>query len=77
MIKPEKRRPVGLWTVIYMASDRETADRIEKAIKDEGILVKTREIMKSKRRCCCIEIIVPESEAEEAQNIILEKNLFT
>ncbi|HHY42940.1 MAG TPA: hypothetical protein GX514_08905 [Thermoanaerobacterales bacterium] len=66
-----------MWAVIYIATDRETADRVAKAIKEEGILVKTREVMKSKRRGCCIEIIVPESEAQEAQNVILEKNLLT
>lgn len=64
-----------MWTVIYMATDKDTALRVEKAIKDEGFLVKTREVMKSKRHGCYIEIIVPESEAQEAQNVILEKNL--
>ena len=63
-----------MWTVVYMAMDQETALRVEDAISSEGILVKTREIM-SKRHDHCIEVIVPESEAQEAQNIILEKNL--
>lgn len=64
-----------MWTVIYMATDKETALRVEKAIKSEGFLVRTREVMKSKRHGCCIEIIVPESEAQEAHSVILEKNL--
>ena len=62
-----------MWTVVYMAMNQETALRVEDAIRSEGILVKTREIMKSKRHDHCIEVIVPESEAQEAQNIILEK----
>jgi hypothetical protein len=64
-----------VWTVIYMATDKKTACKVEEAIKSEGFLVRTRQAMKSKRYGCCIEVIVPESEAQEAQNIILEKNL--
>ncbi|HQA60293.1 MAG: hypothetical protein WBJ82_00470 [Tepidanaerobacteraceae bacterium] len=64
-----------MWTVIYMATDKDTAHKVVQAIKDEGFLVKTREVMKSKKHGCCIEISVPESEAQEAQNVILEKNL--
>lgn len=64
-----------MWTVIYMATDKETAIKVEDAIKSEGFLVKTRQVMKSKRHGICIEILVPESEAQEAQKVILEKNL--
>ncbi|WP_231848318.1 hypothetical protein [Tepidanaerobacter acetatoxydans] len=66
---------MDLWTVIYIASDKETALKVEEAIRSEGFLVATREVMKSKRHGCYIEVIVPESEAQEAQNVILEKNL--
>jgi len=58
-----------------MATDKDIAQKVVKAIKDEGFLVKTREVMKSKKYGSCIEISVPESEAQEAQNVILEKNL--
>ncbi|MGI6485137.1 MAG: hypothetical protein GX759_07000 [Thermoanaerobacterales bacterium] len=64
-----------MWTVIYMATDKKTAAKVENAIKSEGFLVKMREIMKSKRHGSCIEILVPESEAQEAQRVILEQNL--
>ncbi|MFO7152419.1 MAG: hypothetical protein DIU66_004150 [Bacillota bacterium] len=64
-----------MWTVVYMVTDKETADKVVNALKEEGFLVKTKEIMKSKKRGCYIEILVPESEAEEAQKTILEKNL--
>jgi DNA topoisomerase VI subunit B len=58
-----------------MATDKQTAVKVEDTLKNEGILVKTREVMKSKKHGCCIEILVPESEAQEAQKVILEKNL--
>ncbi|HHY04909.1 MAG TPA: hypothetical protein GX534_06970 [Thermoanaerobacterales bacterium] len=64
-----------MWTVIYVATDEDNAKVVENAIKSEGILAKTREVLKSKRHGCCIEILVPETEAQEAQEVILEKNL--
>ena len=64
-----------MWTVIYMATDRETALKVEEALKIEGILVNVKRVMESKRHGCCIEVQVPESEAQEAQKVILEKNL--
>lgn len=64
-----------MWTVIYIATDKVTASKVENIIKNEGFLVKLREVMKSKRHGSCIEILVPESEAREAQKVILEQNL--
>ena len=64
-----------MWTVVYMAADKATAEKVEKAIKEEGFLVKLREVMKSKKHGSCIEILVPESEAQEVQKVLLEKNL--
>jgi len=64
-----------VWTVIYMATDMGTAHEVEEAMQREGILVKLKQVMKSKRHGCCIEVQVPESEAQEAQQIILERNL--
>lgn len=61
--------------MIYMATDKETAVKVQEAIQSEGILVKSKQVMKSKRHGCCIEVLVPESEAQEAQKVILEKNL--
>ncbi|GEM_PF-1838648 len=70
-----EKEAVTLWTVVYIASDEDTAYKVAEAIKNEGFLVTTREVMKSKKHGCYIEILVPESEAEEVQNFILEKNL--
>lgn len=64
-----------MWTVVYMATDENTAEKVKEAIESEGILVKTKEVMKSKKYGCCVEILVPESETLEAQQVILEKNL--
>ncbi|KYO67831.1 MULTISPECIES: hypothetical protein [Thermovenabulum] len=64
-----------MWTVVYMTTSKETADKVAEILKNEGFLVKTKEALKSKKKGCYIEILVPEAEAEEAHKIILEKNL--
>lgn len=65
-----------MWTVVYMACDKQTAKKVEGTLKDEGILVRSREIVVTSRgNRCCIEILVPESEALEAQQVIYENNL--
>jgi hypothetical protein len=61
-----------MWTVVYMASNKKTADRINEVLVKEGFLVKIREV----NRACgkkhdCYEILVLESEAEEAQSILI------
>ena len=63
-----------MWTVIYMATDEETAFKVKTAIQEEGFLVKTREICKCKQDYC-VEILVPESEVQEVHKVILEQNL--
>ena len=62
-----------MWTVIYIAQSKKMAEKIEKLLTDEGMLVKVQSVGKrfeSERGY--YEILVPESEAEEAQNILYE-----
>ena len=65
-----------MWTVVYMAQSREIAAELEKLLTEEGILVKKRPVSKDKEKengneYC--EILVPESEIEEAHSVIIEK----
>lgn len=62
-----------MWTVIYMAPNREMADKIRVLLSDEGLLVKLRKVNRcGKKKQVFYEIPVLESEAEEAHNILLE-----
>lgn len=61
-----------MWTVVYMASNKKTADRLKDLLMREGFLVRLREISKiCSRKHNVYEILVLESEAEEAQNILI------
>ena len=63
-----------MWTVVYMAQNRETANRLEAILTGEGILVKIRPISKNPDQSdSCFEILVPEAEVEEAHGVMIEQ----
>lgn len=61
-----------MWTVVYMASNRENAEKLKSILLKEGLLVKLREVKRCGRKQAFFEILVPESEAEEAHTILIE-----
>lgn len=60
-----------MWTVIYIAPNKVIAEKYKKALDDEGMLVQLRPIGSAHLgEHASVEILVPESEAEEAHEII-------
>lgn len=60
-----------MWTVIYIAPNKAVADKYKKVLTDEGMLVQLRQVGSSHLgEHASVEILVPESEAEEAHEII-------
>jgi len=60
-----------MWTVIYIAPNKAIAEKYKKILSDEGMLVQLRTIGSSHLgEHASVEILVPESEAEEAHEII-------
>lgn len=60
-----------MWTVIYVAPSQHAADHIKQKLTQEGMLVMLRPIGTATTRGePPVEIMVPESEAEEANEII-------
>jgi len=61
-----------VWTVIYIAPNPKEAERINKLLSNEGFLVKLRTIGLSQTAgdASTVEILVPESEADEALETI-------
>ena len=67
---------VFMWTVVYMAQSKEIANKLQDLLTDEGILVKLRPISKKRdNNDNYFEVLVPESEVEEAHSVIIEKGL--
>jgi len=60
-----------VWTVVYIAPNKKEAERLEKLLTTEGFLVKLRVIgLPQANNNCSVEILVPESEVDEAMEII-------
>lgn len=60
-----------MWTVIYIAPTKNIAERYQQALTDEGILVQLRAVSSSHQPASIsTEILVLESEAEEAHEIL-------
>lgn len=60
-----------MWTVVYIMSNRSYADNIKQALLDEGFLAMVRATGSSQGEDQGpVEILVLESEAEEASQII-------
>jgi menaquinone-dependent protoporphyrinogen IX oxidase len=63
-----------MWTVVYMAQSKEIASRLQELLVEEGILVKLRPVSKNhENNDNYHEVLVPETEIEEAHSIIIEK----
>ena len=63
-----------MWTVIYMAQNKETANQIRQLIEDKKIITKIRSLRKSEEDYC-YELLVPASEVSMAHGCILEAEL--
>ncbi|WP_227765278.1 glutamate decarboxylase [Zhaonella formicivorans] len=62
-----------MWTVVYIASNRNIAENLKATLTSEGLLVQIRAAGSPQvGDAGAFEILVPESEAEEAHEIISE-----
>jgi hypothetical protein len=65
-----------MWLVVGMAGSKKAAQIMQKALEDESILVKLRNVSsKAKDGRDTYEILVLESEAGQAREILLENGL--
>ncbi len=62
-----------MWTVVYLAKNKRMADKISSLMSQEGVLVKVQPVSKNTGdEDSYYEILVLESEVEEAHNILYE-----
>lgn len=61
-----------MWTVVYIAPNKPMAETYKNILSGEGLLVQLRPIGTPQQGDAgSVEILVPESEAEEAHEIII------
>ncbi|WP_366922712.1 DUF2007 domain-containing protein [Metallumcola ferriviriculae] len=62
-----------MWTVVYIATNSITAEKIRDKLSQEGVLVTLRAVGASPLgESRSVEVLVPEGEIEEAHEIISE-----
>lgn len=61
-----------MWTIVYIAREKDLADKIKTALAENGIIFKVREMGKDNPEDVCYEFLVPEAEVEQAHGIIIE-----
>jgi hypothetical protein len=59
-----------MWTVVYIAPDRGVAEKLKSRLEGEGLLVMARPSSSQLTEACHYELLVPESELEEAQEVL-------
>jgi hypothetical protein len=60
-----------VWTVVYIAPSQEEANRLERLLSAEGFLIKLRPFGSTPAGVASsIEVLVPESEVNEALEVI-------
>lgn len=63
-----------MWTVIYVSQLPETAKKLTDVLYENGIISKLRRAGGEDTGCC--EVLVPNTEMEAAQDLIIEDSLF-
>ncbi|GAW91159.1 glutamate decarboxylase [Calderihabitans maritimus] len=61
-----------MWTVVYIAPNRRVAEKVKEVLTREGLLVNLRPVGSAQVKGGSVEVLVPESEVEEAHEIISE-----
>ena len=65
-----------MWTVIYLAQNIDTANKLIELLESKGLLVKLRTLScDNKNESECYEVLVPETEVDEAHSVLIENNL--
>ncbi len=66
-----------MWTVVYIAQSKETAESLRSLLEEKGLPVKIRPVCKpSESENDSYDVLVPESEITEAHGIIIENNFI-
>ena len=62
-----------MWTVVYMAQNRDKAGILQSELEQAGILVRVQPVGKMENTNDYLEVSVPETDVEQAHSIIIDK----
>jgi hypothetical protein len=61
-----------MWTVVYIATSLAMAERLRAVLEGEGLLAHLRPLDLDENGRGSVEVLVPEGEAEEAQEVLTQ-----
>lgn len=64
-----------MWTAVYVAPSKETAEQVKDILEQEGFLVKMQPLSKNIKDEEFYEVMVPEAEAEDAQDTLVSRGI--
>ena len=64
-----------MWTAVYVAPRKETAEQIKNMLTQEGFLVKMQPLTKNVKNENFYEVMVPEAEAVDAQVTLAHRGI--
>lgn len=64
-----------MWTAVYVAPSKETAEQAKDILVQEGFLVKMQPLSRNTKDEEFYEVMVPEAEAEDAQDTLVSRGI--
>ena len=66
-----------MWTVVYISQSIETAGKLVQVLKENEVISRLRRANSNgEEKGSCYEVLVPLTELEAAQDLIIENELF-
>lgn len=62
-----------MWMVVYVSANRDNAEKLMKVLDANEIISRLRSTSGGQD---CFEVLVPQRELAQAQNLIIDNNLF-
>ena len=66
-----------MWTVVYISQSIQTSEKLVEVLSENAVISRLRRSSGSKeKKCGCYEVLVPSTELEKAQDLMIENELF-
>ncbi len=66
-----------MWTVVYISQSIQTSEKLVEVLKENDVISRLRRSISSDAdRGNCYEVLVPSTELETAQDLMIENELF-
>ncbi|MCH5210230.1 MAG: hypothetical protein J1F01_04625 [Oscillospiraceae bacterium] len=65
-----------MWTVVYVSQSIETSEKLVDVLLNNGVISKLRRAANDGGEESCYEVLVPGTELQAAQDLIIESDLF-